>query len=159
MALLSGMIESKSWSFAVFEIHLLSESVCHSSSGTKLIGDYWFEVDGEHFPAKGWSDFIAPAFLRWLREIHSLASGMPGAAALLFMDGPYEARFDDAGPGCVRVRFFERIGAPRVVKEAIVGVEDLRTALLRSVAALAAAYRGKGLDASEFERYAQALTR
>jgi hypothetical protein len=69
----------------VFDEKTLAQS---DNPSTSITGVVYFELDGAHFPAERWNDFVVVITSWWLEALEALERGEQ-ESVLRFMDGPY----------------------------------------------------------------------
>ncbi|HTU32709.1 MAG TPA: hypothetical protein VMF66_02780 [Candidatus Acidoferrum sp.] len=71
-------------------------------------GRIYFDIDGEPFPDRGWSDLVVPIADAWLEALLKMTSGTMARAKVHFMDGPFYVTIALAAPGIASLSFVHR---------------------------------------------------
>lgn len=89
-----------------------------------ITGVVYFELDGAHFPAEGWNDFVVVITSWWLEALAALERGEK-ESVLRFMDGPYWIALAKLDRNTVLARYVEDRRDAGVPYEEAIDFSDL----------------------------------
>lgn len=123
----------------------------HVSKMGAVTGIVYFDFGADcQFPIAGWNDFVVVVAKWWLSALNQL-SPEQRETELRFMDGPYWIKVISHGKSNVLLRCIEDRTGTRIICEVAVGMDELRSELLKLADDVSIACSSAGVESYDLE--------